>query len=44
VSSPAARDAAVQVVEHEAARLGRRVRIVDRLAIVGGDGPVRRPA
>jgi hypothetical protein len=44
VSSTAARDAAVQVVQHEAERLGRPVRVVDRLTIVGGDGPVRRPA
>jgi hypothetical protein len=44
VPSKAARDAAVQLVEHEAERLGRPVRVVDRLAIVGGDGPVRRPA
>jgi hypothetical protein len=44
VPSVAARDAAVHVVEHEAERLGRQVRIVDRLAIVGEGGPVRRPA
>jgi hypothetical protein len=44
VPSVEARDVAVQVVEHEAARLGRPVRIVDRLSIVGGDDPMRRPA
>jgi hypothetical protein len=44
VSSAAARDRAVQVVEQETTRLGRRVRIVDRLSIVGEGGPVRRPA
>ena len=44
VPSSAARDAAIRVVEVEAARLGQRVRIVDRLAIVGADGSVRRPA
>jgi len=38
------RQAAVRAVEHEAERLGRRVRIVDRLDVVGGGGPVRRPA
>ena len=44
VPSVAARDAAVHVVEHEVERLGRQVRIVDRLAIVGEGGSVRRHA
>jgi len=38
------RDAAVRTVEHEAERLGRRVRVVDRLDVVGSGGPARRPA
>ncbi|HEU4370142.1 MAG TPA: hypothetical protein VFV05_18110 [Methylomirabilota bacterium] len=44
VPSVDVREAAVRAVEHEAERLGRPVRIVDRLDVVAGGGPVRRPA
>jgi hypothetical protein len=44
VRSRAARDAAVRAVELQATRLGRRVRIVDHLDIVGEDEAARRPA
>jgi hypothetical protein len=42
VASPEARDAAGRAVERESARLGRRVRIVNRLEIL--DEGMRRPA
>jgi hypothetical protein len=44
VPSVDVRDNAVRAVEQEAARLGQRVRIVDRLDIVGHEGGMRRPA
>ncbi|HEX9821655.1 MAG TPA: hypothetical protein VGD07_18805 [Methylomirabilota bacterium] len=44
VPSGDVRDTAVRAVEQEAVRLGQRVRIVDRLDIVGHEGGMRRPA
>lgn len=44
VPSVEVRDVAVRAVEREAARLGQRVQIADRLEIVGHDRGVRRPA
>ena len=44
VRSRAARDAAVRAVEAHARRLGRSVRVVDHLQIVGDDEAARRPA
>ena len=43
VPSSALRDIAVRTVEREAGRLGRRVRIIDRLEIVRLDDAIRGP-
>jgi hypothetical protein len=44
VRSRAARDAAVRAIEAHATRLGRRVRVVDHLEILGDEEAARRPA
>jgi hypothetical protein len=44
VRSKVARDAAMRAVERQAARLGRRVQLVDRLEVVGSEEATRRTA
>jgi hypothetical protein len=44
VPSPSLRAAAVRAVEHEAARLGQPIRMIDRLEVTDGGGAMRRPA